>query len=66
MRDSRFETLKSDGGIRFSSLPAKVPSKLHRLSWSFMSRAVVNWRRDFPSVSLFDKQVNNARGREGS
>jgi hypothetical protein len=62
MRASRFETLKNARKMMFSSWPAQVPSKLPRPSRSILSRAVVNRRGDFPNASLFDKQVNKARG----
>ncbi len=65
-QDSRFETLKNARKIRFSSWPAQVPSKLPRLPRSVLSRAVVNWRGDFPNASLFDRQVNNARGEKAA
>ena len=60
-RDSRFETLKNAGEMRFSSWRVQVPPKLDQLPRSLLSRAVVNWRGDFPNASLFDRPVNNAR-----
>jgi hypothetical protein len=46
----------------FSSSDSQFSSKSPRPSRSILSRAVVNWRGDFPNGSLFDRQVNNARG----
>ncbi|MFN9985744.1 MAG: hypothetical protein ACK52S_09340, partial [Pirellula sp.] len=60
-RDSRFETLKNAGEMSFPSWRVQVPPKLDQLPRSLLSRAVVNWRGDFPNASLFDRPVNNAR-----
>ena len=57
---------KIAGEMRFSSLPALVPSKMPRLARLVLSREVVNWGGDFPNASLFDRPVNNARGWDGS
>ena len=56
-RDSRFETLKNAGKMRFSSSTGQVSSKSPRPSRSISSRAVVNWRGDFPNASLFDRPI---------
>ena len=62
-RDSRFETLKNAGEMSCSSSTVHFSSKLPRPSRSILSRAVVNWRGDFPNGFLFDRPVNNARGK---
>ena len=50
--------------MRFSSWQAPEPSKLPRLARLVLSRVIVDWRGDFPNASLFDRPVNNARGKK--